>query len=65
MTVDHVANLKSGQAYLPNTSRLIVNVIAFNSGLSTDMGKDTISFAFTNIECLSISRIDESVDIRL
>jgi hypothetical protein len=63
--MNHMSDLKSGKAYLPNALDLVVQIIPFEVLLGTDVREDAIALAFPNIERLTVSRVDESVEVRL
>ena len=62
--MNHVSDLKTGEADFPDALHLVAEFIGFKSLLGTDVRKDTVPLALPNVEGLAVSRIDESVHVR-
>jgi hypothetical protein len=65
MAMDDMSDLEASQANFSNAFELIIDLIAFQVGFGTYVRKDPISPAFSNIERFTVSRINESVNVRL
>ena len=56
MAMNDVSNLETGKVYCPNAFDLVVEVIAFQVLLNTDVGKHTVSPALPDIESLPVAQ---------
>lgn len=61
--MNHVSDLETGKAYLPYAFNLVVEIIAVEALLGADERGDAIALALPDIEGLSVSQVDESVDM--
>src|SRR5947209_18936281 len=65
MPMNHVGWLKAGDPDLSDPSQLVVQLVAHQAFLGTDMCKDAVASPLAHIERLAIPRIDQTVDIGL
>jgi hypothetical protein len=63
--MNHVCDFEAGKAYLTDTPELVIEVIPFKTLFFVDVGEDTIALALPDIEGLTVTRVDEPIDIGL
>jgi len=64
VAVDHVTHFEFGQMDFSDSRHLIVEFVPIETLLGPDVSEYPVSLPLPNIERLSISRIDQSVDVR-